>query len=169
MPSLALCRVLPNLGSEGVGVPLQTLSYWPLKKIHYIFRCQYTYLVPSQQVRFSRSKILDVKGSKLQNSTYGMHNVQSSREHGICIKHLTKCCNWCTAPQCTITNKPLNLSNTYTVQKGAVTKSYMRKGFLIHEEAVSHIWLCNCSLLNFLIYEENSVHQCIFTYSSKFN
>ncbi len=51
------------------------------------------------------------------------------------------------------------------IQKGAVAKSYMRKGFLIYEEkrkylflyeeAVSHIWLCNCSLLNFLIYEEN--------------
>ncbi len=41
----------------------------------------------------------------------------------------------------------------------------MRKGFLIYgemckyfpmcEEAVSHKWLCNCSILNFLIYEEN--------------
>jgi hypothetical protein len=30
----------------------------------------------------------------------------------------------------------------------------MRKGFLIYEEAVSHIWLCNCSILNFLIFEE---------------
>jgi hypothetical protein len=47
---------------------------------------------------------------------------------------------------------------------GAAAKSYMRKGFLkyedmhkylvICEEAVSHIWLCNCSLLDFLIYEE---------------
>jgi hypothetical protein len=26
--------------------------------------------------------------------------------------------------------------------------------FLIYEEVVSHIWLCNCSTLNFLIYEE---------------
>ncbi len=52
------------------------------------------------------------------------------------------------------------------IQSGAVTKSYMRKGFLIwgnaqifihiqYEEAVSHIWLCKCSILNFLIYEEN--------------
>ncbi len=48
------------------------------------------------------------------------------------------------------------------IQSGAVAKSYMRKGFLIYEkmrkyfpiyeEAVSHIWLCNCSILNFLIY-----------------
>ncbi len=47
---------------------------------------------------------------------------------------------------------------------GAVAKSYMRKGFLIfeemrkylvlYEEAVSHIWLCNRSLLDFLIFEE---------------
>jgi hypothetical protein len=44
-------------------------------------------------------------------------------------------------------------------------KSHMRKGFriyeemrkylTIYEEAVSHIRLCNCSILNFLIYEEN--------------
>ncbi len=49
------------------------------------------------------------------------------------------------------------------IQSGAVAKSYMRKGFLIYEEmrkylpiyeeAVSHIWLCNCSILNFDICE----------------
>ncbi len=43
----------------------------------------------------------------------------------------------------------------------------MRKGFLIYvemceyfplfEEAVSLVWLCNCSTLNFLIYEENLI------------
>jgi hypothetical protein len=32
----------------------------------------------------------------------------------------------------------------------------MRKGFLLYE-AVSHILVCNCSILDFLIYEENSV------------
>ncbi len=39
----------------------------------------------------------------------------------------------------------------------------MRKYSPIYEEAVSHIWLCNCSILNFLIYEENVVflfYQC---------
>ncbi len=46
------------------------------------------------------------------------------------------------------------------IQMGAVAKSYMRRGFLIYEEtrkylviyeeAVSHIWLCNRSHLNFL-------------------
>ncbi len=59
------------------------------------------------------------------------------------------------------------------IQNGAVAKSYMRKGFLfliykekrkyliIYDEAVSHIWvyeyksICNYSILNFLIYEEN--------------
>ncbi len=51
------------------------------------------------------------------------------------------------------------------IQTGAVARSYMRKGFLIYEEmrkylviyeeAVSHIWLCNRSRLNFLIYEKN--------------
>ncbi len=30
----------------------------------------------------------------------------------------------------------------------------MRKYFSIYEEAVSHIWICNCSILNFLIYDE---------------
>ncbi len=49
------------------------------------------------------------------------------------------------------------------IQMGAVAKSYMRKGFLIYEEmrkylviyekAVSHILLCNRSLLDFLVYE----------------
>ncbi len=29
----------------------------------------------------------------------------------------------------------------------------MRKYFTLYEEAVSHIWLCNWSILNFLIYE----------------
>ncbi len=53
------------------------------------------------------------------------------------------------------------------IQSGAVAKSYMRKGsliyeemskyFPIYEEAVSHIWLCNYSILNFLIYEENLI------------
>jgi hypothetical protein len=53
------------------------------------------------------------------------------------------------------------------IQMEAVAKSYMRKGFLIyeemrkyltkHEEAVSHIWLCNRYILNFLIYKENLI------------
>ncbi len=53
------------------------------------------------------------------------------------------------------------------IQVGAVAKSYMRKGFLIYKEmrkflviyekAISHIRVCNLSLLDFLIYEENFV------------
>ncbi len=53
------------------------------------------------------------------------------------------------------------------IQIWSVAKSYMRKGFLIYEEmrkyltiykeAVSHIWLCNRSLLKFFKYEENSI------------
>jgi hypothetical protein len=58
------------------------------------------------------------------------------------------------------------------IQSGAVAKSYIRKGFLIYEkmqkyfsiykEAVSHKYLCNCSTLNFPIYEENLIffYQC---------
>ncbi len=37
----------------------------------------------------------------------------------------------------------------------------MRKYFPKYEEAVSHIWLCNCSTLNFLIYEENLIFSFI--------
>jgi hypothetical protein len=53
------------------------------------------------------------------------------------------------------------------IQNGAVAKSYMSKGFLIYEEmrkylaiyeeAVSRILLCTCSIMNFLIYEENFI------------
>ncbi len=69
------------------------------------------------------------------------------------------------------------------IQKGAVANSYMTKGFLIYEEmrkylvkyeeAVSHRWLCNWSIWNYLIYEENfilffistqSLHTLIFPY-----
>jgi hypothetical protein len=52
----------------------------------------------------------------------------------------------------------------------------MRKGFLIYEEthkyltiyeeAVSHICLCNCSILNFLMYEENLIFFFISVYST---
>ncbi len=62
---------------------------------------------------------------------------------------------------------------------GAVAKSYMRKGFLIYEEirkylviyeeAVSNIWLCNRSLLDFLIYEEKFVFFFISLISSSFS
>ncbi len=54
-----------------------------------------------------------------------------------------------------------------TIQMGSVAKSYIRKGLqiyeemrkylVIYEEAVSHKWLCNCSRMNFLIYEENFI------------
>ncbi len=44
------------------------------------------------------------------------------------------------------------------IQSGAFAKyEEMGKYFPIYEEAVSHIWLCNCSTLNFLIYEENLI------------
>ncbi len=53
------------------------------------------------------------------------------------------------------------------IQMGSVAKSYMRKGFLIYEEmrkyitiyeeGISHRWLCNRSLLSFLIYDENFI------------
>jgi hypothetical protein len=33
----------------------------------------------------------------------------------------------------------------------------MRKYFPMYKEAVSHICLCSCTILNFLIYEENLI------------
>ncbi len=41
------------------------------------------------------------------------------------------------------------------MRKGFLIYEEMRKCFPIYEEAVSHIWLCNCSTLNFLMCEEN--------------
>jgi hypothetical protein len=56
---------------------------------------------------------------------------------------------------------------------GSVAKSYMRKGFLIcremrqyltiYEEAASHIWLCNRSLLNFL---KQYIRKILFSFLS---
>ncbi len=67
--------------------------------------------------------------------------------------------------KCTLIKKKIKFSSYIKkIQSGAVAKSYMRKGFLIYkemrkyfpiyEEAFSHIqvWLCNCSILNFLIW-----------------
>jgi hypothetical protein len=55
------------------------------------------------------------------------------------------------------------------IQNGAVAKHEeglpdirgMRKYLNIYEEAVGHILLCNCSILNFLIYEENLIFSFI--------
>jgi hypothetical protein len=43
----------------------------------------------------------------------------------------------------------------------------MLKYLTIYEEAVNHIRLCNRSLLNFLIYEENSIFFFISAYSTR--
>ncbi len=43
------------------------------------------------------------------------------------------------------------------IRKGFLIYEEMRKYLRIYDEAVSHIWLCNCSILNFLIYEENLI------------
>jgi hypothetical protein len=73
----------------------------------------------------------------------------------------------------TLIKKNIKFPHIQGIQNGAVTKSYMSKGFLIYmgtrkyllvyEKAVSHIRLCNCSIMNFLIYEENFIfffYQC---------
>jgi hypothetical protein len=43
------------------------------------------------------------------------------------------------------------------MRKGFLIYEEMCKYFPIYEEAVSHVLLCNCSILNFLIYEENLI------------
>ncbi len=74
-----------------------------------------------------------------------------------------------TRPQYTDKKERKNFLTYKEIQSRAVANSYMRKGLLIYEEirkyfpipvyeeVVSHIWLCNCSTLNFLIYEENLI------------
>ncbi len=67
------------------------------------------------------------------------------------------------------------------IQNGAVAKSYMTIGllilyvygeifahFLIYYIALPHIWLCNCSTLNFLIYEKNLIFFVISVRSPSF-
>jgi hypothetical protein len=49
-------------------------------------------------------------------------------------------------------------SYMYCMRKGFLICEEMRKYLvIIYEEAVSHKWLCNRSLLDFLMYEENLV------------
>ncbi len=45
----------------------------------------------------------------------------------------------------------------YSMRKGFLKYEEMRKHWTIYEEAVSHIWLCNCSILNFHTYEEHFI------------
>ncbi len=45
----------------------------------------------------------------------------------------------------------------WCMRKGFLIFEEMHKYLVIYEESVSHIWLCNRSLLDFLIYEENIV------------
>jgi hypothetical protein len=50
------------------------------------------------------------------------------------------------------------------MRKGFLIYEEMRKYFPIYEEGFNHILLCNCSFLNFLIYETNFLfffYQCI--------
>jgi hypothetical protein len=43
------------------------------------------------------------------------------------------------------------------MRKGFLIYEETRKYFPIYEEAVGHLWLCSCSILNFLKYEENLI------------
>jgi hypothetical protein len=63
------------------------------------------------------------------------------------------------------------------IQSRAVAKSYITNGlltygeifahFLRYQEALLHIWLCNCSTLNFPIYDENLIFFFISATTSK--
>jgi hypothetical protein len=55
------------------------------------------------------------------------------------------------------------------MRKGFLIYEEMRKYFVIYEEAISHIWLCTQSRLNFLIYEENLIFFFISVYSDKWH
>ncbi len=51
------------------------------------------------------------------------------------------------------------------MRKGFLIYEVMRKYLVTYEEAVSHITMCNCSLMNFLIYEKFFYflsYQCAF-------
>ncbi len=54
------------------------------------------------------------------------------------------------------------------MRKGFLIYEEMCKYFPIYEEAGSHIWLCNCSIMNFLIYEENLIFFFISAYCKNF-
>jgi hypothetical protein len=59
------------------------------------------------------------------------------------------------------------------MKKGFLMYEEMRKYFPIYEEAVSHVWLCNCSILNFLIMRKIwftflSVHKIIIRFFKYF-
>ncbi len=48
-------------------------------------------------------------------------------------------------------------SGAVIYEEGLPIYEEMRKYFPIYQEAVSHVWLCNYSIPNFLIYEENLI------------
>ncbi len=43
------------------------------------------------------------------------------------------------------------------MRKSFLIYEEMRQYFPIYEEALSQIWLCNCSIMNFFLYEENLI------------
>ncbi len=51
----------------------------------------------------------------------------------------------------------MGLVATSSMRKGVLIHEEMRKNLVIYEEAVSHIWFCNRSRQNFLMYEENLI------------
>ncbi len=59
-------------------------------------------------------------------------------------------------------------SHIWGLRKGFLIYEEMRKYLTIFEEAVSHIWLCNCSIMSFLIYEEKFIFFFISVPSSPY-
>jgi hypothetical protein len=81
------------------------------------------------------------------------------------------CCIWLQGVGCRVPNwRTDKKENTIfliykEIQMESVAKSKMMKGsqiyetnLVIYEDAVSHVWLCNRSRLNFLIHEENFIY-----------
>ncbi len=73
-------------------------------------------------------------------------------------------CHWPTT--CTVKNENKIFLIYKEIQNGAVAKSYMTNGLMgkylrlspyIRRPFLIHIWLCNCSTQNFLIYEEKLI------------
>ncbi len=148
---------LSSPNSQGPPLPPPSLSWCPCPPLPHGENLEHC-LRPSNKF-FTISR-------RLENQAFNSH------ARKLPTVHTVHCAQWVV---CTYTDKKENqIFLIYTeMQSVAVAKSYMRKGFLIYEEmgnyfpiyqeAVSHIWLCNCSIMNFLIYEENVnyFYQCI--------
>ncbi len=90
----------------------------------------------------SNERFCNDEQGKFQNSWHTFH-------------HNTRTVLYSTVHLTSVTKYQFFNANRSGNQRTWVKTWGWRKYFPIYEEAVSHIWLCNCSIRNFLIYEEN--------------